>query len=155
MELAYKPAYVVPVYDVGDNNMSVPFVLNVAADDGTIILAQDWDSKSLNTPNYWVSYLLESFQGQAANEDHDPNSELGTLGITPSFAGGCLIFLDIHQGHEGVSNSQFEEQVTVVHETGHAVGNSGAHPVTGNDDHDAIFVANYLAHIRSSPRPSP
>ena len=152
---AYQPAYVVPVYDVGDDNMNVPFVLNVAYNNAAIIAVQDWDSKSQNSPDFWVAYLLQSFQGQASDQDNDPNSEVSTLGATPVPAGGSVIFLEVHQIHEGVTNPIAEEQITVVHETGHAVGRSDDHPVTGNDDQDSTFVGNYLAHIRSSNRPYP
>ena len=150
MGAAYQPAYVVPVYDVGDNNMNVPFVLNVRS--GETVAAQDWDSRSPNAPDFWVAYLLESYQCQASDQDNDPDSEDRTFGATPSSAGGSLIFLEVHQSHEGVGDPVGEEQDTVVHETGHAVGDSGQEDVTDFQSH---FLATYLVNIRSSTRPSP
>jgi hypothetical protein len=102
---AYQPAYVRPVYDVGDNNMNVPFVLNVADNSAAVIAVQDWDAKSQNAPDFWIAYVLESFQGQASDQDNDPNSEVATVGVTPFTAGGSLIFLEVRQPHEGVANS--------------------------------------------------
>ncbi|MEK6674392.1 MAG: hypothetical protein AABZ47_01910 [Planctomycetota bacterium] len=151
MTPAYQPAYVVPVFDVGDNNMNVPFVGNVAANGPAIDATFDWDSRSANTPNFWVAYVLASFQS-AFDKDNDPNSEDRTLGATPLTSGGCLVFLEVHQGHEQSSNPVADEQDTAVHETGHAVGNSANEPVT---DGNSNFKTNYLAHIRSATRPDP
>ncbi len=155
MAAAYASAYVVPVYDVGDNNMNVPFVRNVPLNDGENVAALDWDSRALNSAEYWVVYVLSSFQGQASNRDRDPDSERATLGVTPSVGGGSLVFLEVHQAHEGQSNPAHYEQVTIIHETGHAAGDSDAHPVTENNDIDSSFVAEYLVYIRSAPKPSP
>ena len=151
MAAAYQPAYVVPVYDVGDNNMNVPFVLNVADNDAAIDATFDWDSRSANTPNFWVAYVLQAFQGPFI-KDNDPNSGVFWFGVMPGSGGGSLIFLELHQAHEGITNPLAEERDTVVHETGHAVGNSGQEDVTDFQSH---FLATYLVNIRSSTRPSP
>jgi len=148
---AFAQAYVVPAYDVGDNNMNVPFVLNVADSDSAITAAMDWDSRSLNSSDYWVTYVLEAFQN-ALDQDADPDSEDGYVGITSLADGGSLVFLELH--YESFGNPVIEEQVTVVHECGHAVGNSGSHPVTSPNSAGA-FVAEYLMLIRDSPHPAP
>ncbi|MEK6674438.1 MAG: hypothetical protein AABZ47_02150 [Planctomycetota bacterium] len=147
MAPAYQPAYVVPVYDVGDNNMSVPFVLNVP--NGGTVAAQDWDSKSLNSNDFWVAYVLEAFQ-RAFDRDRDPDTEVVTLGVTANPDGGSLSFIEAIR--DGTSNPVVREQNNIVHETGHAVGRSGDEPVT---DEASNFNANYLEHIRSAARPLP
>ncbi len=152
MAAAYQPAHVAPVYDVGDNNMNVPFILNVANNDPAIIASFDWDTRSQNAPDYWIAYVLESYQGQASDQDNDPDSEISTLGVTPGGGGGSLIFLELIQSHEGITDPVSEERDTVVHETGHAVGDSPDDPVT---DGNSNFNANYLDQIRSSTRPRP
>jgi hypothetical protein len=135
--------------------MNVPFILNVVRDNAAISAVLDWDSQLLNAADFWVAYVLQAYQGQASDRDNDPNSEVSGLGITRGNGGGSLIFLEAHQSHEGVGDPLAEEQLTVVHETGHAVGDSNDHPVTGNSDQDANFVANYLVHIRSAIKPGP
>jgi hypothetical protein len=154
MGAAYREAYVVPVYDVGDNDMNVPFVLNITATEAANTGTMDWDSQTANAADFWVVYLLAAFQHRTT-EDADPDSETRTFGATPGTGGGSLIYLEVDQGHEGVSNPVAKEQITVVHESGHAVGDSGDHPVTTNSDQSSTFVANYLVHIRASTRPSP
>ena len=143
------PCYVVPVYDVGDNNMNVPFVLNVTF--AGIVAVQVWDSRQHNSQDFWVAYLLQSFQMNTW-QDMDPNSELSSsvLGVTSGSDGGALIFLEIHQAHEGISDPLGAEQDTVVHEIGHAVGNGDDEPVSTN----SVYEANYLNLIRSSIKPS-
>ena len=148
---AFKPTYVVPVYDVGDNNMNVPFVRNVPEDSAATLTIQRWNSRPQNASGFWVAYLLAGFQGQLSR-DRDPDTELRTLGDTVDPDGGSLIYLEIHQSHEGVGNPAAEEQDTVLHETGHAVARSPDEPVT---DGSSTFNANYVNRIRSSPRPWP
>jgi len=145
---AYAPAYVVPVYDVGDNNMNVPFVLNLP-NPNAVFDAQDWDSRSENAHGFWVAYILMGFQGTFL-KDVDPDSEFPAYGETVDPEGGSTIFIEVHGAHEGVANPVTEEQDSVAHETGHAVGDSGTEPVT---DGNSNFFAEYLQHIRTSPRP--
>jgi hypothetical protein len=152
MIAAYKPAYVVPFYDVGDYNMNVPFAPNITAAEATATGVMDWDSQTVNAPDFWVAYLLTAFQ-HATIKDADATSEIQTLGATQGGAGGSLVYREVHQIHEGISDPVREEQITVVHETGHAVGNSGVHPVTGNNDQDSTFTSFYLNRIRSSSKP--
>jgi len=147
---AYAPAYVVPVYDVGDNDANVPFVLNVADNDAAIDAVLDWVSRSLNAPEFWVVYILQSFQGPAPGEDADPDSEALTLGMTPSRTGGSLSFIETI--YDSTANPPGRLSNNVVHETGHAVADSADEPVT---DGTSNFVANYLGLIRDNPSPSP
>ncbi|MEK6674389.1 MAG: hypothetical protein AABZ47_01895 [Planctomycetota bacterium] len=151
MAPAYQPAYVVPVYDVGDNSMNVPFVANVPEDPVETLAIHRWDSRTQNAPDFWVAYLLEGLQS-ASRDDRDPNNEAFSFGDTVNIAGGSLIYLEVHQPREGVGNPVAEERDTVVHETGHAVGRSTDEPVT---DGASNFKANYLNHIRSTTRPWP
>lgn len=155
---AFVPAYVVPVFDVGDSNMAVPFVLNVDNTNAAVSATFDWDSRALNSPDFWVAYILEAYQYTTVDKDADPDSEGGTFGVTalvgqsaPFTGGGSLIYLEIHQIHEGTTNPTSEEQDTIIHETGHAVGNSRNEPVT---DGLLRFTSLYLNEIRSSTKPA-
>jgi len=148
---AYQPAYMVPVFDVGDNNLAVPFVLNRQSNVALSSL-MDWDSRGLNSPDFWVTYLLEAYQGDTARGDYDPNGETAAFGTTPSMTGGSLIYLEVHQQHENTADPLAEEQDTVVHETGHTVGSSGDEPVTNGA---ARFLSAYLQLIRASTMPDP
>src|SRR5262245_32596233 len=83
-------------------------------------------------------------------------------GITDSTRGGSLIFIetirDATPRRPGNPTISASEKDIVVHEVGHAVASSGAHPVTGGDS-DPIgtfsqFTADYLAMLRSSQKPS-
>jgi len=146
MSTAYREAYVVPIYDVGDYNMNVSFLLNTDQTD------LDWDSRVHNATAFWVAYVLSSFQDITTTDD-DPDAEAGTFGVSTNPTGGSLIFLELHQPHEGVSNPQLEEQITIVHEIGHTVGDSSDEPVTENNNQDATLTSRYLNHVRSSPKP--
>jgi len=147
---AYQPAYVVPAFDVGDNNPAVPFVLNVNATVADVMAAFDWDSRALNAPDFWVAYLLEAYQ-HATGMDVDPDSEGGVDGITTSMRGGSLIYLEVHQMHEGQANPIATEQDTVVHELSHVFGTPdlSGEPTDGNGN----LTANSLKLIRDKNIP--
>lgn len=65
-----------------------------------------------------------------------------------------MIFVEsIRDFSEFISQAPIDnEKDTVVHETGHTVGQSGDEPVT---DGNSNFFSNYLKHIRSSAKPDP
>lgn len=151
MTSAFKEAYVVPVYDVGNWNQAVPFQLNIPLDPVAVGAAMEWNTRVFNSDSFWVAYVLECFQADAAIFDNDPNSEMNNLGATLWHTGGSLIFLEQLQVHEENPDPIAAEQDTVVHETGHAVGNSDAEPVTDGSSH---YVDFYLDSIRLSPRPA-
>jgi len=151
MTSAYQAAYVLSVYDVGNSDMNVPFVLNVPEDGDASLAIQRWDSKSQNAADFWVAYLLEGYQSWATNDD-DPNLEESDYADTIEFEGGSTTYVEIHQTHEGVADPAQEERDTVVHETAHAVGGSGDEPVT---DGNSNLRAVYLDLIRSATRPWP
>jgi hypothetical protein len=141
MVSAYAPAYVLPVFDVGDNNLSVPFILNAI----DIQDAYDWDSRSQNTTTFWVAYLLTAYQPYAV-DDGDPNSEFSPLGLTPSQEGGSLILLELHQLHEGIADPTTEERDTVVHESGHSAGDD----TPADPDHAELGIMTEGAPITQS-----
>lgn len=144
------------------NNNSVPFVLHAstsANDPNYFVNSFDWDSKSENSTGYWVAYVIGGFQGGAA-EDNDP-AGMGTaiLGLTSLGNGGSIVYLETNRD-AAVENGQtiaFWEQDTVVHEVGHAVGNSSAHPVT-QWEVDGVtysrYTEQYLKSIRTSDKPA-
>jgi len=119
LERVFNPAYVLPVFDVGDSNDNVEFKLNLQTAQERQD-AFDWNSKGYNTNNFWVGYILGSYQ-HATTEDRDPNNEGGVYGSTFSTEGGCHIYIESHQ--ESVSINA-EIQDSVDHEIGHLFGSS-------------------------------
>ena len=147
---ALSPCFIISVYDVGISRDDVPFKRNVARDNSAITSVQQGDSRSLNSQSFWVAYILECYQGDVSLRDHDPSTEVSGFGVTPGNSGGSLIFLETHRISEGVYNPIAEEQDTVVHELGHAVGRLDAEPVTnGSSQYEAI----YMDAIRKTLKP--
>lgn len=149
---ALAEVFVSPQYDVGDTNTAVAFIRNVPLVVGDILAAQDWDSKAQNADRYWVGYVLSCFQGAVSIRDRDPNTEDTGFGVTPDGAGGCLIYLEVHRSGEGVVSPVAEEQDTIVHELGHALGRGVAEPVT---DGSSRYLPASLNDIRNATRPWP
>ena len=152
MPLALAQGFVVPLYDVGDTNVAVTFARNVPLVHANIVAVQDWDSRAMNADRFWVAYVLSCFQGDVSIRDRDPNTENRGFGVTPSGDGGCLVFLEVHRSGEGIATPTAEEQDTVVHELGYAVGRQGTEPVT---DGASRYVPTYLNAIRAASRPWP
>jgi hypothetical protein len=122
---AFAPAYVLPVYDVGDNNSNVPFVLNVNATDKNVY---DFDADSYEAnPDFWTVYLLGAYQpnkaiylsGGRILGDGDPNSEGRILGAVDSINGvGAKIFKEVLM-HDVSQNISSKEPLVTAHEVGH------------------------------------
>ncbi|HWE35547.1 MAG TPA: hypothetical protein VG406_03170 [Isosphaeraceae bacterium] len=161
---ALGAAYVTPSYDL-QGKTNVPFVLNVdfSTEQDVSITHTYWNSRNQNANNYWAAYLLEAFQGPK-NQDGDPDVELTTapfsiLGVTvgPAFQdpGGSLIFWEVIQDYARLNGASpvVKEQDTVVHEIGHAVGNSGTEPVTQYPTAPSVYDPTYLNFIRTALRP--
>jgi hypothetical protein len=147
---AMQDAYVEVLFDVGDNNGSVPFQRNVPAGNNPNVNTQDWDSSGLNTRDFWVAYILMIFQSDL-NEDADPNAEGGPFGRTPPQTdgrGGSLIIYERHF-EPGVVNSQAELEDTVVHEVGHVFEDGVPEPISVN----ARYIPQMIDEIRRTAKP--
>ncbi len=113
---AFAPAYVIPLYDIGDDNDDVPFVLNVIPPDSPDVYDFDaiaWEAD----PDFWTIYLLGAFQPNVV-PDFDPNSEGTTLGIVDAINGiGGKVFKEglRELGASPVAN----DAATTAHEVGH------------------------------------
>lgn len=101
-------------------------------------------------------YVLSAFQpGTHVSADNvytdvDPNSErlLSAFGFTCNPEGGSFIFRAIHR-ESFVATPVAEEQDTVVHEVGHAMANSGAHPTSTA----GRYSPGYIRLIRKAIKP--
>lgn len=157
---AMREAYVEVAFDVGDSNDSVPFVLNVDADEqfGAIV-SDNWTSRDSNSAGFWVAYVLGAFQ-EEKDLDNDPISEGTVSALSDTVNGGCLIYLETSRdrGLEDGEDVALREQDVVVHEVGHLVAKSGVHPVTGRDSTPvgefSKYTAEYLDLIRRTDVPA-
>ncbi len=122
------------------------------------LAAQDWDSSTQNAAAFWVAYVLGAFQGESP-EDSDPDTEEPTEGETGTARGGSLIYLEVNKDfarQPPPSDPTVEEQDTVVHEVGHAVGRSISEspPVTRYaQGTPSRYTEWYLMCIRSAVKP--
>jgi hypothetical protein len=76
----FIPAYIIPKYDVGNNNNSVTFKLNVAAD-SSLDLRALFEFNQIATEanvNFWTIYLLSAYQ-YTADADEDPETDRSVL----------------------------------------------------------------------------
>ena len=122
----FAPAYVRPLYDLGDNNDFVPFVLNTPSEEAARVQTYDFDNIGTeNDRNFWTVYLLGSYQ-YATESDADPNSEppvLATVDYIPSIdlrgGLGACIFNEILRPKETVINFTSNRAAAAAHEIGH------------------------------------
>lgn len=148
--LAFRKAYIEPVYDGGGNatndTNTVPFVANMntltATEAETVFSRQS----PLPSPDYWTVYLLGAFQGLKP-EDNDPDSESPKgLGAT-SPGKGCLIF------RETVRDAKVTESWVVAHEVGHYFSGHETDNSLMNPDFNSVstpyFNPKVLALIRN------
>jgi hypothetical protein len=151
-------AYVNVLFDLVGSYNEVPFVLNVATGQLAQIVSDNWSTRLQNAPEFWIAYVAGAFQGLQSG-DNDANNEITTFGATGNPGGGSLIYIESNRDaavEAGVSVAVYEQDL-VVHEVGHAVANSGSHPVTGGDTNPvgtfSKYTPDYIAHIRSALKP--
>lgn len=157
---AFAPAYIVPKYDIGNNNDSTPFQLNVATDDVQGVQALFTDFNASNTEaseDFWTIYLLSGYQ-YVEIEDADPETEAQTVGVMddPTLTGsgtGAVVFLETNGAKECFGSAVFcNISATKIHEIGHLFradhGQGGV-----MDDQSLIFAPPSLAVIRGTVHP--
>ena len=125
----YAVAYVCPVFDVGDNNDFVPFVLNVPHTIEDKIASYDFDAVDTEADaGYWTVYLLGAYQG---SESRDLDNETGGMaGAVDDINGlGASIYLETLA--DDVRNrgliAPCSTAATVAHEIAHLFGSTHSH----------------------------
>jgi hypothetical protein len=149
------PAYMIPKYDVGDNNNSSIFQANVSTDDG-IGVRELFDFDQIATEasqEFWTVYLLAGYQ-YTTDEDDDSESENETLGVTDIQNGvGSIIFRETGGVKEcptpGIFCDLYETQ---LHELGHLL-NANHNEGGLMDDFSLNFSDQSLLAIRMSTHP--
>lgn len=171
-ENVFAPAYVRPVYDVGDNNGSVPFAANVADESQAARRAlYDFDQISTEaSADFWTVYLLGAYQ-YTSEHDLDPDVEPGPVnGIVDNSIGsdpdgglhrdgfGAILFLEVEREarsllSEGFTGSPYAMfPYATPHEIGHLFG--ARHEDTGlMSQQSGTFSPRSLNFIRSSQHP--
>ncbi|MCH8879966.1 MAG: hypothetical protein IID34_08795, partial [Planctomycetes bacterium] len=150
----YEPAYVAAQNpNMGFYDSNTPFDRNVNSP-SEIQNSGNANRDLTSSASYWVVHLTSAFQG-FRDKDCDPGVEMGeegvTMGVTAEGGGatsGSLIFLEaIRDRHNGIPGSMVqEEQVTVVHESGHQFllqHSDGYSPPPGHDG-DYIMTDDVL-----------
>lgn len=150
------PAYIIPKYDIGDNNNSVPFVLNVSAPlNSAVIALYDLDHNATEDSSFWTQYILSGYQ-YTTSRDEDPESEAPNtiFGASDSeFNIGSIVFMETN----GIKECSFplvdyqdivcDINATKIHEIGHTLG---ADHLEGGvmDDESLLFSDISLRAIR-------
>jgi len=154
---ALAEAFVLPVFDVGDNNDNVPFQRHFNTTQERIN-AMDWDSAGQNSTSFWVAYLLGGFEYSTGN-DLDPGTQEAIAGTTFDPVGGSIIwmavFADPDRPNAGTFTAQQEEREIVVHEIGHALADKATHD-DGPTDYPIIlsrYTEEYIKAIRENDKP--
>jgi hypothetical protein len=159
----FAPAYVRPIYDIPDNNGSVPFVLNTQSESGQGIRATfDFDNvASEDDDDFWTAYVLNSYQCDPRG-DTDPLAEQNTnfvaLAVTDALNGqGSALFLEMFAEYDGVLTPIDRPPYTVGHEFGHLFGSDhpdgGLMAETGTPQRTGSFSAITINRIRSINHP--
>jgi hypothetical protein len=160
----FAPAYVCPVFDVGDHNDSVRFVLNTAAPTTAALIATyDFDAVGTEADKqFWTVYLLGAYQF-TEKADEDPDSETSTLGAVDALNGeGASIFVEtIRDVDPGPTPDACIRQIVAPHEIGHLF--NGAHEDGGlmapnakkicDNNPSPSFSNKTLNKIRTTPHP--
>ncbi len=159
LQNAFAPAYVLPVFDVGDNNDFVPFVLNTDTRNppASIINTYDFDTVATEADvNFWTVYLLGAYQGWT-DQDHDPATDDRVYGIVDAINGqGASVFNEVIRPPEGRSTTEVNNAATTAHEIGHLF--NGQHTDGGLMEQSAtrssiVFSDITLNRIRSINHP--
>jgi hypothetical protein len=158
----FAPAYIRPVYDIGDNNENTNFAVNVREHSGEAIRELfDFDQVATeDSEDFWTVYLLGAYQytteldGDPDEEDPNDPDDYGWVGVADEQNGqGALILFEPHR----IGDCHFGPIFcnipgTAVHEIGHLL----------NADHDdggimatesLVFSAQSIARMRAVLHP--
>jgi hypothetical protein len=158
----FGPAYVCPVFDVGDSNDVVPFVLHTPDSELEKIATYDFDAIGTEAdPNFWTVYILGAYQFDT-DQDNDPGGNLKklVLGTVDALNGmGVSLF------HEAVADAarskdhvdqNCTDAVLAVHELGHlfrGVHSDGEIMSSGCSSMTLGFSIKTIATIRAIDHP--
>lgn len=116
----FAPAYVRPIYDIGDSNDNAGFVLNTpgAGTPADLISTYDFDSEGThNNSEFWTVYLLGAYQyAIAADGDGEGNVTFGAADGRFGARGASVFFEGLS---EGTPTTYFNNAATTAHEIGH------------------------------------
>lgn len=131
----FAPAYIRPGHDGGgapaNNTGNLSFVLNVETGAVEAEINSGRNSGAAESDDFWVVYLLVSYQGRA-NADEDPSNEGASGGTTVSFATGHVATSAADVPRGGLGSLIYLEAmrdfgllfptITAPHEVGHQMG---------------------------------
>lgn len=149
------PAYIHPVYDIGDNNDYTVFAANVSADTPQAVRDLfDFDQVATEaSTEFWTVYLLGGYQYTIAR-DGDPVIELPDVGITDVQNGrGSIVFMETN----GLTECTIDPDIcniadTAAHEIGHLLNaNEGDGGIMDRIGHN--FSSSSLKKIRDITHP--
>lgn len=139
----------------------------------TLSNAQDVDqSRSSESPNYWIGYVSTAHQGGDTTKDHDPNWEETVLGQTYSNLnsplnntlgmGSHTAWVYVESTHDRyVSTGSVKVPLTAAHEMGHMCGlrdSVGVDLMKGSDGTGTLFSGQDVNRLRCrviSPQRNP
>lgn len=158
----FAPAYVCPVFDVGDSNDTVPFVLHTPDSELEKIATYDFDAIGTEAdPGFWTVYILGAYQFDT-DQDNDPGGTLKklVLGTVDALNGmGVSLFqeavADAARSKDHVDQN-CTDAVLTVHEMGHLF--NGVHPdggimESGCSSMTTAFSIKTIATIRAIDHP--
>lgn len=150
-------AYVRPVYDVGDNNDFVSFVLNSPTSAAGLRATYDFDTVGTAADaGFWTVYLLSAYQSEAA-ADADPAAEGAILGQVDDINGqGANVYNEVLRPGELTITAAVNNAATTAHEIGHlfnGMHTDGGLMAQSTTRTTTAFSDQTLARIRSISSP--
>jgi hypothetical protein len=141
---AFAPAYILPVFDTGNNNGDAPFVYNIT--DAQLDGQGQTNRATAESADYWVAYIQGAYEGDVG-DDNDPDDENAIDGeTTPAEPEYSFIYIEVIRDltidEHPTWNRTLVEQRTVVHEIGHQFGLPHAH--------GGVMHASTDPHLRTS-----
>lgn len=122
LEVALRPGYVTPVYDIGDKNSNVPWVANLDYfDSKKVEQAFDFDAIASESDSmFWTIYILGAYQ-PSEEDDRDPDSEtdFSIVGVAVPYR-GVAIFMEMF--NEFVPLPTESVAAVTAHEVAHLFG---------------------------------